>query len=130
MAVVTSERRALSGLYSLVVVRNREYRDHARLVLGYFGAAVTTASSAEAALDALARRRPDFVVVDLSFTGAHDALWLRHHAAQQWPDVPFIALSGGEFSTGALERAGFAAALQKPVNHDVLVDAVLATIAR
>lgn len=44
--------------------------------------------------------------------------------------APFIALSGLDFDSQRLEELGFEAYLRKPVDHHVLVDAVVAAARR
>ena len=127
---MVSSRRALSGLYMLVVDDDRDSREILRLLLAYYGASAGIATSAEAALKALKRLTPDVVIADIMLGDTPDGLWLRREAARQWPQVPFIAVSGGDFNSEMLERAGFAAYLKKPVGHEQLVDTVLGAIAR
>ena len=128
--VMASSRRALSGLHMLVVDDDRDSREILRLLLTHYGASAGIATSADAALKALKRLTPDVVLADIMLGASADGLWLRREAARQWPQVPFIAISGEDFSRDMLERAGFAAYLRKPVGHDLLVDTVLTALAR
>jgi CheY-like chemotaxis protein len=128
--VVASGRRALSGLHMLVVDDDRDSREILRLLLAHYGASAGIATSAEAALSALQRLTPDVVLADIMLGASADGLWLRREAARQWPHVPFIAISGEDFSGEMLERAGFVAYLRKPVGHELLVDTVLSAVAR
>ena len=127
---VASARRALSGLHTLVVDDDRDCRELYRLLLAYYGASVSIATSATAALTALSRMTPDVVLADVLLGGGEDGLWLRRQAARHWPRLPFIAISGEDFPTETLAGAGFATYLRKPVPDDVLVNTVLAAIAQ
>ncbi len=127
--VTVSTRRPLHGLYVLVVDDDRDSREILRLLLAYYGAAVTVATNARSGLAALDRMTPDVVIADVLLGGQEDGLWLRRIAEQRWPGVPFIAISGEDFFSSSLENAGFVAFLRKPANHDVVVDTVLAALA-
>ena len=127
---ITAAHRALSGLHTLVVDDDRDSREILRLLLAYFGASVSIAVSAQAALTALTRMTPDVVLADVLLGGAEDGLWLCRQAARQWPRVPFIAISGEDFGRETLDDAGFVAYLKKPVSHEALVDTVLTALAR
>jgi CheY-like chemotaxis protein len=130
MAMKSMPSRALSGLHTLLVDGDRDGRELHRLLLAYYGASVSVATSAPAALTALSLMTPDVVLADAMLGGGHDGLWLRRQAARQWPHVPFIAMSADEVDSGLLDRAGFVTCLRKPVPHDRLVNAVLSAVAQ
>ena len=128
--VATTARPPLSGLYTLVVDDDPYSRDILRLLLAYFGASVTVATTPATALTAMTRNLPDVVVADILFDGQEDGLWLPQEAHWRWPRLPFIAISGENFSADMLSGAGFLAFLRKPVVHHALVDAVLNAVGR
>ena len=99
-----------------------------RLLLAYSGASVASAASAGAALEALHRLRPDVVLADIVLGGPEDGVWLLHQAHRRWPGLPFVAISGQDVDGAALLADGFAAYLRKPVRHESLVSALLASL--
>ena len=127
---MATRRRVLSGLHVLVVEDNPRALDVYRLILAYFGATVSVATTAGEALAALKRMLPDAVLADIVLGDAEDGVWLRRVARETWPRLPFIAISGELIDEQAVSAAAFTGYLRKPVSDDVLVDAVLMAIAR
>lgn len=89
--------------------------------------AVATADSAESGLEAAARERPAVVISDLGLPGADGLELIRRLRSDPllcW--TPAIALSGFGAWTQLEEalRAGYRAALVKPVETDHLVAAI------
>ena len=119
----------LRGLQILVVDDNRDALDIFRLVLTYFGATVTTARSARAALRTLKQIRVAVVIADMRL-GRSDARWLLQQARAENVTAPFIAVSGDDFDFAALRREGFAGFLRKPIGHGELLDAVRTVVGR
>ena len=79
-------------------------------------AGVVLASSGEEALDKMATTPIDFVLTDISMPGMGGEA-LCQHIAQQWPQLPVVALTG---NTSQADRAyyltqGFAGVVAKPV---------------
>ena len=123
-----SRRGALHGLHVLVVEDDRDAREILKSVLAHFGALVTAARTAKEALTSLRQIRPDVVVTDM-LLGTTDGVTLLHDARRdQSAGAPFIAVSGADFDMQRLEGVGFAAYLRKPLDHDRLVDAILAVV--
>ena len=117
----------LTGLSILVVEDNEDAREILRTVLEYYGAMVTTAASAPEALGGLAAFAPDVVITDM-ILGADGARRVLNGARRRRMHAPIIAVSGQDFDAEALEREGFAAYLRKPLDHEQLVDTILAVM--
>ena len=120
--------RPLAGFYVLVVDHDSEARELFRLVLAYYGAAVTIASTSGAALQAFQRHVPDVVLTDVMLGRAEDGMWLIREAHSSWPWVPFVAISGEDVPADVLTTSGFVTYLRKPVTPGLLVNAVLGAI--
>jgi CheY-like chemotaxis protein len=119
----------LSGIHVLVAEDNDDARTILRSLLSYLGAFVSTAASAQHALDILAQIKVDAVVCDVQL-GDNDALWLIQHTGQYQPATPFIAISAQDYDEDEMRRAGFSAMLTKPVRQDLLVGQILAALGR
>ena len=115
----------LAGLYIIVVEDDRDSRDILRMVLEYFGALVTTVATAREGLNMLRAIDPSVVIVDM-LLGKSDGMEVIREAHQRGTVAPFIAVSGKDLDPLELEGAGFAAYLRKPVDHERLVDTILA----
>lgn len=92
-------------------------------VLEFHGHPVIIADDAQNALDIMAVRRPDAILVDLmmpSVDGLSLAVTLKHHPAAR--GVPLIAMSASDSALALAERMGdFDASLSKPFDNDDLV---------
>jgi CheY-like chemotaxis protein len=121
---------ALVGLHILVVEDDPDARQILSMVLTYFGAMVSAASSAEEALKFMRQAKPDLVVADFNLP-KHNADWLvrraRHHGLTA---LPFLAVSAQDADARDLEELGFEGYLRKPVDHVQLVDTILALARR
>ena len=83
--------------------------------------------SAEAAMQIVRAVGVDVIVTDVMLAGnVRDGLWLLRQVADL--KIPVIALTGLVERHQEFLRAGFAAVHAKPVNIDVLVDAVKAAL--
>ncbi|MGH8192207.1 MAG: response regulator [Rhodanobacteraceae bacterium] len=95
-------------------------------VLEYHGHPVMIANDAEAALDILALRRPEMIMVDLMMPGMDGlslAMALRHHPAVK--HVPLVAMSASDSSLDLAARKGdFDAYLSKPFETETLLNLV------
>ena len=120
----------LRGIRVLMVEDDEDTQDTMRLMLEMEGAVVACARSAAEGLRAFFAQRPDVLVCDLGLPGADGYAFIR-----QIRELP-LELGG---STGAVAvtayaaemptkvlHAGFQAHLQKPVDPDTLVKAVVA----
>lgn len=117
----------LSSIHVLVVEDNDDAGEILYSQLTYLGAFVSTAASAHGALNVLAQVRADVVVCDV-YLGDEDALWFIREARQHQPSTPFIAVSGQDYDEQEMRRAGFTAALTKPVPLDLLVSRILSAV--
>jgi PAS domain S-box-containing protein len=121
----------LSGISVLAVDDDADALNMVRDMLEAHGATVSTAASAESAMDALASGRPDVVVADLGMPHVDGFALIARIRQSEDPAVgrvPAAALSAyarSEDRTRAL-RAGFDMHLAKPINPAELVESVLA----
>jgi DNA-binding response OmpR family regulator len=122
-----SRHGVLTGVHLLVAEDDVDAREILKSVLGYFGAVVTVAQGVDDAVRALGQIAPDAVIADMML-GRRDGLELLQEARRRRNFSPFIAVSGQDFDTHVLEGAGFAAYLRKPVDHNKLIDTILAVI--
>jgi ATP-binding cassette subfamily B protein len=120
---------ALSGVFVLLVEDNEDARTILQFLLTYVGAFVTTAASAQSALDQLAQVKADVVVSDVNLDD-NDTRWLIQQVRLHQSDTPFIAVSGRDYDRHEMRRAGFIAYLKKPVRQDVLVHKILKAVGR
>ena len=125
-----SRSGVLSGMYIIVVEDNSDSREILRMLLEYFGARVTAVATAGEALTFLTAIDPTVVVVDmlLGRTERDDGSRLLREARKRGSKAPFIAVSGKDFDDAILLGAGFAAFLRKPLDHEQLVDTILAIV--
>jgi CheY-like chemotaxis protein len=104
----------LAGIRVLYVEDDDDTREVWEQALSHLGAMVTSASSARAALDAVADA--DIVLTDFLMAG-QDGVWLLEQVNQQPRPVPVIAITGfAEAHIPRLARAPFARKLLKPVD--------------
>ena len=106
--------------------------DSRRLMSGRLGAsnyAVESVDSAEAALDAAVRSRPDLVVTDLHL-GAMDGLALLRELKSRWPAITVIIVTAHGTIAQAVRATQFGAFgfLVKPVEKAELLGQVLRAI--
>jgi PAS domain S-box-containing protein len=119
----------LSGVRVLVVEDEADTRDLLSAALGHSGALVEAAASAEEALDALRRRRPDVLVCDIGMPGEDGYALLarvRDLTAEEGGLVPAVALTAyarADDRSRAL-AAGYQVHLAKPVDPDELISFV------
>ena len=112
-------RESLVGVQVLVVDNDPEACELLATILGYCGALVTTATSAEAALVRIGHLVPDVVVCDIVME-VHDGYWFLSTLRSQpgGADLPVIAVTGYD-DVHRAERtlsAGFTAHLRKPID--------------
>jgi PAS domain S-box-containing protein len=112
----------LRDVHILVVDDDADTRDGMCLALEINGARVTTADSADAALAALARERPQAMVSDIGMPGG-TGLDLIRAVREQFGELPAIAISGyaSREDREAALAAGFVEHLAKPVDPAVLL---------
>lgn len=112
-------RETLVGIQVLVVDDVREACDLLSTLLGYCGALVTTATSADSALAGIARVVPDLIVCDIAMT-EHDGYWFLA-ALRRMPlgaAIPVIAMTAyADVHTAEHTlAAGFNGHVRKPID--------------
>src|SRR5436309_7003608 len=119
----------LGGVSVLVVDDYEPLRVGVVAMLEHYGAAVTAVASADEALEALQRERPDVLVSDLAMPDK-SGYWLIGQVRALPPDrggaTPAAALTGftGPEHRANILRAGFQYHLEKPVAIEKLVGVV------
>jgi len=111
-------RETLVGVQVLVVDDDPEACELLATILGYCGALVTCATSAESALASVRRLVPDAVVCDIVMSG-HDGYWLLAELRRlpSGDTLPIVAVTGVDLH--AAERtlsAGFDGHVRKPID--------------
>ena len=115
----------LDDVRVLVVDDQPDERDLVRAILQSLGASVTTAESADAALQFMRTTTHDVVISDLAMPGK-DGYELLSHLRREFPNVPVMALTAharADDQERALS-AGFQLYLSKPVEPARLARAV------
>ena len=119
----------LDGVRVLVVDDARNVREAVTSILMQDGATVTAVGSAEEALAALQKERPDVLLSDLAMPGK-GGYWLIGQVRALPPErggvtpaAAFTAFTGPEHRESVL-RAGFQVHVEKPVGLDALIGAV------
>ena len=119
----------LDGVRVLVVDDARNVREVVTDILTQDGAKVTAVGSAEEALAALQRERPDVLLSDLAMPGK-GGYWLIGQVRALPPErggvTPAAALTAytGPEHRASVLRAGFQLHVEKPVALDALIEAV------
>jgi len=119
----------LDGIRVVVVDDAPILRRLLSAALEEFGAAVTVVETADAALEAVRRERPDVLISDLEMPGK-GGHWLigqvRALAPERGGLTPAAALTGlhGPAHRASALRAGFQDHLEKPIDLQTLVSAV------
>lgn len=127
------DRPRLAGLRCLLVDDSEANRLIVGETLKRAGAHVIEAVSGEEALEAVARERPDIVLMDYAMPGMDGRETLRRLQAAGFEDLPAIALSASPWSRLAEDEAeshGFAAWLVKPVRREPLLSAIVTAVGR
>jgi signal transduction histidine kinase/ActR/RegA family two-component response regulator len=125
---------SIAGLRVLVVDDEPDVRDVLRLVLEQRHAVPLCVASAQEAIDALARFRPDVIVSDIGMPGTNGYAMMRRIRAlppERGGRVPAAALTAyvrEEDRREALD-AGFQRHLAKPVQPDLLAATVASLVA-
>jgi CheY-like chemotaxis protein len=119
----------LDGVRVLVVDDTRNVREAVTDILTYDGAKVTAVGSAEEALAALQRERPDVLLSDLAMPGK-GGYWLIGQVRALPPErggvTPAAALTAytGPEHRASVLRAGFQLHVEKPIGLDALIGVV------
>ena len=127
---MSNRARALNGFGVLVVEDDPDTQEILRTILEKEGANVSLASTAVEGLQTFLRVRPDVLLCDLGLPGADGYALVRQ--IRELPAIlggatPSVAVTAyAAEMTPKVLHAGFQAHLQKPVDPDTLVKAVVA----
>jgi CheY-like chemotaxis protein len=120
--------KLLLGIHILVVDPDVDARELLEALLSYCGGFVTHAASTAEAVEIIARRTPDIVVMELSMAEA-DGVALRAIRGGR-TDIPLVAVvAGRDHVDERIRRAGFQAYVRKPVDPWELCR-IIASVAR
>jgi PAS domain S-box-containing protein len=110
----------------LVVDDEVDVAEALRVLLEQMGYRTRIAVGGEAALDAIAERRPDLVLTDLAMPGGMDGVALAEEVKLRHPGLPCLILTGN----AAVARTGNWPVVHKPITSVKLDAAVREHIAR
>ncbi len=88
------------------------------------GYTVCSAFSVASALDAMAARLPDLIIMDLHMPGTTGDVFVRDLKRDGRADVPVVLMTADSVSAKALEAEGIALCLLKPFDLDDLLACV------
>ena len=123
----------LNGLQALLVDDDRDSREFIAFLLEQYGAQVTEAQSAHEALSTLGQAKFDLLISDIGMPDM-DGYTLIRQIRKQSPDqggeIPAIALTAyaGEIDQQHALAAGFQQHISKPIELEVLMQAILTII--
>ncbi|MEH2102423.1 MAG: response regulator [Nostoc sp.] len=123
----------LNGLQTLLVDDDRDSREFIAFVLQQYGAQVTEADSAHDALNSLGQAKFDLLISDIGMPDM-DGYTLIRQIRKQSPDrggeIPAIALTAyaGEINQQQALAAGFQQHISKPIELEVLIQAILTIV--
>ncbi|MEH1771846.1 MAG: response regulator [Nostoc sp.] len=123
----------LNGLQALLVDDDRDSREFIAFVLQQYGAQVTEADSAHDALNNLMQTKFDLLISDIGMPDM-DGYTLIRQIRKQSPDrggeIPAIALTAyaGEIDRQQALTAGFQQHISKPIELEVLIQAILTIV--
>ncbi|BAY73934.1 PAS/PAC sensor hybrid histidine kinase [Nostoc linckia NIES-25] len=124
----------LNGLQALLVDDDTDSRELIAFLLEQHGARVTQANSASEALSSLGQAKFDLLISDIGMPDI-DGYTLIRQIRKQSPDrggeIPAIALTAyaGEGDRQQALAAGFHDHISKPIEPEVLIQAILTTLA-
>ncbi|HEX6177707.1 MAG TPA: ATP-binding protein [Thermoanaerobaculia bacterium] len=121
IADATVEETTSTGKSVLLVDDDDSSREIIARMLRHFGAAVTEAATASAAVDLAERQRFDLVLTDLAMP-EHDGYWLLERVREARPDVPVAAITALGVADEQMADAGFASFVRKPVDPTALAE--------
>ncbi|WP_243147096.1 response regulator [Scytonema sp. UIC 10036] len=124
---------ALQGIQVLVVDDDADNLELITFILEQAGAVVTSVSSAEEALQLLYQTYPNILIADVGMPRMDGYTLLRQVRAlppEQGGQVPAIALTAyaGEIDRQKALAAGFQLHIPKPIDPEILVDAIVQVI--
>ncbi|MEH1821064.1 MAG: response regulator [Nostoc sp.] len=123
----------LNGLQTLLVDDDTDSREFIAFVLQQYGAQVTEADSAHEALNNLGRAKFDLLISDIGMPdmdGYTLIRQIRNQSPEQGGEIPAIALTAyaGEIDRQQALAAGFQHHISKPIELEVLIQAILTIV--
>ncbi|MEH2126063.1 hybrid sensor histidine kinase/response regulator [Nostoc sp.] len=123
----------LNGLQTLLVDDDTDSREFIAFVLQQYGAQVTEADSAHDALNSLGRAKFDLLISDIGMPdmdGYTLIRQIRNQSPEQGGEIPAIALTAyaGEIDRQQALAAGFQHHISKPIELEVLIQAILTIV--
>ncbi|MDZ8089858.1 MAG: response regulator [Nostoc sp. DedQUE12b] len=123
----------LNGLQTLLVDDDKDSREFIAFVLEQYGAQVTEADSAHDALNNLGRAKFDLLISDIGMPdmdGYTLIRQIRNQSPDQGGEIPAIALTAyaGEINQQQALAAGFQQHISKPIELEVLIQAILTIV--
>ncbi|MEH2116074.1 hybrid sensor histidine kinase/response regulator [Nostoc sp.] len=123
----------LNGLQTLLVDDDRDSREFIAFVLEQYGAQVTEADSAHDALSNLGQTKFDLLISDIGMPdmdGYTLIRQIRNQSPEQGGEIPAIALTAyaGEIDRQQALAAGFQHHISKPIELEVLIQAILTIV--
>ncbi len=123
----------LNGLQTLLVDDDKDSREFIAFVLEQYGAQVTEADSAHDALNNLERAKFDLLISDIGMPdmdGYTLIRQIRNQSPEQGGEIPAIALTAyaGEIDRQQALAAGFQHHISKPIELEVLIQAILTIV--
>ncbi|MEC4816664.1 MAG: ATP-binding protein [Scytonema sp. PMC 1069.18] len=127
---IMQDRLTLHGVRVLTVDDEVDNLELIAFILEEAGAAVTSLSSAKAVLEVFEQIQPDILVADIGMPeidGYTLLRQIRNMSPEQGGQVPAIALTAyaGEVNEQQALQAGFQLHISKPVEPDVLIEAII-----
>ncbi|MEH1901917.1 MAG: AAA family ATPase [Nostoc sp.] len=129
-SLVAAQSLPLSGLEILVVDDDADMRQFLPFMLEQYGATVTVAASAIAALTALSQSQPNLIISDIGMPEMDGYMLMqevRSLEPEQGGTIPAIALTAyaGEIDHQQAIAVGFQLHISKPVDPEELVKAIV-----
>ncbi|QLE39278.1 response regulator [Nostoc sp. C052] len=123
----------LNGLQTLLVDDDRDSREFIAFVLEQYGAKVTEVDSAHDALSSLMQTKFDLLISDIGMPdmdGYTLIRQIRKQPPEQGGEIPAIALTAyaGEIDRQQALAAGFQHHISKPIELEVLIQAILTIV--
>ncbi|MEH1949152.1 MAG: response regulator [Nostoc sp.] len=123
----------LNGLQTLLVDDDTDSREFIAFVLQQYGAQVTEADSAHDALNSLGQTKFDLLISDIGMPdmdGYTLIRQIRNQSPEQGGEIPAIALTAyaGEIDRQQALAAGFQHHISKPIELEVLIQAILTIV--
>ncbi|MEH2359005.1 AAA family ATPase [Nostoc sp.] len=128
-SLVAAQLLPLSGLKILVVDDDADMREFLPFMLEQYGATVTVAASAIAALTALSQSQPNLIISDIGMPEMDGYMLMRQIRSlepEKGGTIPAIALTAyaGEIDHQQAIAVGFQLHISKPVDPEELVKAI------